>query len=61
MPAENLAHPRHRPARDVGRPPAPTLAALATSCARYGARDWQIELTAPMLVDAVGRRAQPEG
>ena len=53
MPAENLLSPDtvRRVMWDARR--RPTADAVARPAARVGARAWQVELAAPMLVDAI--------
>jgi ribonuclease D len=60
LPAENLLSP-DSVRRLMWSPPAPLdPETVAGRLREYGAREWQIELTVPMLVDAIVS-AQPEG
>jgi ribonuclease D len=60
LPAENLLSP-DTVRRLMWEPPEPSDSeTVATQLREYGAREWQIELTTAMLVDAIAS-SQPEG
>jgi ribonuclease D len=52
IPAENLLAP-DTVRRVMWTPPAPDAAAVAAELLAHGARPWQVELTTPLLVDAI--------
>ena len=59
IPAENLLTP-DTVRRVMWEPAGADLAALGDQLRKLGAREWQVELTAPMLLDAVASAQSPD-